>query len=321
MDILVITTGGTICSLASADTGNKNDVRTGEVLPQIIKKVKGRLADDYGITGVGFDVESPINTLSENMTIELWNRLISYLSGVDYASYDGIILMHGTDTLHMTAPLLSILLGGRGIPVILVSGHRIITDPESNAFDNFTNAVRMIGKLAAEDMSEKENVFVIYRNMDMVSYVHRASELEECKDYSEEFFSLGMCELEKWMNEYEPQELCKPKNISGLVLKDDVLLIKPYVGINYERYSLDGVKAVLHCLYHSSTANADGDLPSSALYLLEKCRTAGIPMYIFPCDESSYRYVTTKALLEGGAVPVSGGTWNAAYIKALVGMI
>ncbi|MBO4863139.1 MAG: asparaginase [Eubacterium sp.] len=318
MSILVVTTGGTICSLASAETGNKNDIKTGAVLPQILDEVKRRLAGDYGMTGIAFEVESPINTLSENMTIELWNELIGYFRDKDISGYEGLIVMHGTDTLHMTAPLLSIALGGIGVPVILVSGHRIITDPESNAFDNFTNAVRMIDKLSGEDMAGKENVFVVYRNMNMVSYVHTGEALEECGDYSEEFFSKGMCELEKWMKEYSPIELCKPMSLDDLTLKDDVLLIKPYVGINYSRYSLDGVRAVLHLMYHSSTLNAVGKSPSSALYMLECCKEAGIPMYIFPCDENSYRYVTTKTLLEAGALPLTGGTWNYTYTKLLL---
>ena len=98
-----------------------------------------------------------------------------------------------------------------------------------------------------------------------------------------------------------------------------MLYIKPYVGINYDRYNLEGVSAVLHGLYHSSTANAGNDSgASSALHLLERWRSAGIPMYIFPCDENSYRYITTKALIEGGAIPITGGTWNRAYTQLLI---
>jgi L-asparaginase len=101
-------------------------------------------------------------------------------------------------------------------------------------------------------------------------------------------------------------------------IKDNVLYIKPYVGINYDRYSLDGVSAVLHGLYHSSTANALMETKQSALRMLDRCKNAGIPMYIFPCNKEAYRYVTTKALLEGGAIPINGGTWNRAYTELLI---
>ena len=328
MKILLITTGGTICSSSSADNG-KNDINTEDVLPKLLDNVRQSLKS---YKHIDFEIASPINTLSENMTVHLWNVLLDYLRSVDYDSFDGVIILHGTDTLHMTAPLLSILMRGISCPVILVSGNRVITDPESNAFDNLRDAVRMIRKLSdlsagADEQSAGDeeqyantediiNVYSVYRNMDGVSYVHKASELEECGDYSEDFFSRGMVETEAWLesaisvdgvesvgNEalHEPadsnKQLKSPLLFNRFELMDNVLYIKPYVGINYDRYNLEGVSAVLHGLYHSSTANAGNDSgASSALHLLERCRSAGIPMYIFPCDENSYRYVTTKAV-------------------------
>lgn len=344
MKILIVTTGGTICSTASAENGNKNNVNTGAVLPVLVDEAKNSLKNDFDITDLSFDIVSPINVLSENMTIEAWNVLLAALKEVDYEKYNGLIILHGTDSLHMTAPLVSLVMKGIGCPVILVSGNRIITDPESNAVENFANAVRMIrvisnnGKsddnLAGNNACLTDNTYVVYRNMDGISYVHKASLLEECADYSEDFFSKGMLKFDDWMkgeksdggsyddinNEKESAEEL-PLIKKDIILTDDVLYIKPYVGINYDRFSLEGVRCVLHSLYHSSTANAADTSVHSALHMLKRCNEAGIPMYIFPCNKESYRYVTTKALLEDGAIPLDGETWNLAYAGLLIGQI
>ena len=344
MKILIVTTGGTICSTASAENGNKNNVNTGAVLPVLVDEAKNSLKNDFDITDLSFDIVSPINVLSENMTIEAWNVLLAALKEVDYEKYNGLIILHGTDSLHMTAPLVSLVMKGISCPVILVSGNRIITDPESNAVENFANAVRMIrvisnnGKsddnLAGNNVCLTDNTYVVYRNMDGISYVHQASLLEECADYSEDFFSKGMLKFDDWMkgeksdggsyddinNEKESAEEL-PLIKKDIILTDDVLYIKPYVGINYDRFSLEGVRCVLHGLYHSSTANAADTSVHSALHMLKRCKEAGIPMYIFPCNKESYRYVTTKALLEEGAIPMDGGTWNLAYAGLLIGQI
>ena len=350
MKILIVTTGGTICSTTSAENGNKNNVNTGAVLPVLVDEAKNSLKNDFDITDLSFDIVSPINVLSENMTIEAWNVLLAALREVDYGKYNGLIILHGTDSLHMTAPLISLMMKGIGCPVILVSGNRIITDPESNAVENFANAVRMINVISInkpENESLESNVFpsdntyVVYRNMNGISYVHRAALLEECADYSEDFFSAGMIRFEEWIEketiegksvnkidieeEVSVEEALDNDHFEGpplikknILLTDDVLYIKPYVGINYNRFSLEEVRCVLHGLYHSSTANAADDSAHSALHLLKRCKDAGIPMYIYPCNKDSYRYVTTKALLEAGAIPLNGGTWNLAYSRLLV---
>ena len=352
MKILIVTTGGTICSTASAENGNKNNVNTGAVLPILVEEARNSLKNYMDVSELSFDMVSPINVLSENMTINDWNLLIAELSKVDYEKYSGLIILHGTDSLHMTAPLISLLMKGSGCPVILVSGNRIITDPESNAVDNFVNAIRMIHVISNCKKSENksadtnkylaDNTYVVYRNMDSISYVHHAALLEECADYSEDFFSKDMIKTRDWLeskasdgesdcvkiydwindersncgldDEIEAIPLIK----KDIILTDDVLYINPYVGINYDRFSLEGVRCVLHSLYHSSTANAADDSVHSALYMLKRCKDAGIPMYIFPCNKESYRYVTTKALLEAGAIPLDGGTRSFAYVKLLL---
>lgn len=307
MRILLILTGGTICS--EKNENGLNDLNTDDAVAKLISKYEG------------IDVIAPINTLSENMTIDKWNKLIKVLRNTNLESYDGVMFLHGTDTLHLTSTLMGVLLKDIGRPVMMVSAHRILSDPESNGVDNFDKSVALIEWLSAKKMS---GVYVIYRNMDGVSYVHHATHLEECGDYSEDFFSKDMIEYSKliedeslkWFKTISSQDV-NPLALVGN-LSDNVLFIKPYVGINYDRYNLGGVKAVLHGMYHSSTVNTEGDGATSALSLLRKCNALGVDFYIFPCKEGEFRYSSTKPLLDEGAKCLYGGTWEEAYVRLLI---
>lgn len=318
MKILLILTGGTICS--ARNENGLNDLNTDAATESLISKY-----DEI-------EIISPINTLSENMTIVKWNSLINTLKHVDYSKYEGIMILHGTDTLHLTASLVGILLSDVGCPVMMVSAHRILSDPESNGVDNFDKSVEMIKWLSARKMG---GVYVIYRNMDGVSYVHHATHLKECDDYSEEFFSEDMIEYNQLLKDDSLSWFSKLSDDLQRVntlnysssdssinrvgeLQDNVLFIKPYVGINYDRIGLDGVKAVFHGMYHSSTINTEGDGPTSAMSLLKRCKEQGIDFYIFPCKDGEYRYDSTRPLMEGGAKCIYGGTWEEAYIRLLI---
>jgi beta-glucosidase len=95
-------------------------------------------------------------------------------------------------------------------------------------------------------------------------------------------------------------------------LTPDVLLIHPYVGIRYDSISLSGIRAVLHTLYHSSTA------PKELTGFLNRCKAEGVTCYILPCDAKAYHYETTTELLRGGAIPLSGMTEERAYMCLLM---
>ncbi|MBR0146993.1 MAG: asparaginase [Eubacterium sp.] len=93
----------------------------------------------------------------------------------------------------------------------------------------------------------------------------------------------------------------------------DVLLLHPYVGIRYDCISLAGIRAVVHTLYHSSTA------PKELTGFLDHCREAGVKCYILPCEPADCHYETTAELLEHGAIPIHGMTEESAYMKLLMG--
>ncbi len=301
-------TGGTICSFENERGERAADTERAEAL--IVNNFKN--GNSVYRNSVDFDVRSPLNILSENMTVASWNTLVTQMKGYKYDEYDGVIILHGTDTLAYTSALLSLLMSGVSIPVFLVSSQLPIYMEEANGNDNFKTAVELIAKRTVP------NVYALYRNSDGM-YVHLASHLLQCANNSCEFFSCDMKRLEDFAGVMSPRGdmmLYKCNTLTPSVLK-----ISEYVGIDYSRYSLEGVKAVLHGTYHSSTLAVDTESERySSLSLIKRCKSNDIPFFIHPCDSEAYDYESTGKALRQGAIALDGLTSEMAYVKLLVGV-
>lgn len=324
--ILMILTGGTIGTMVGAD--GKRRLPSEKAEPILLTSLRKREPD------LGFEVKvcTPYEVLSEHMTLKHLERLADCLRGEDLTRFDGILITHGSDTLAFTATFLGELMRGCPIPVFLLATQRPIEEPESNGVENTRAAFYLLmHSVAAASVCKGEDgssslVFVTYRNSDGVMYLHRAEELRQCQPGTEDFFSVGMKALKKSEDgRYDwPAETVRETEtdvnasvgawcVPDISLAPDVLLLHPYVGIRYDCISLSGIRAVLHTLYHSSTA------PKELAGFLDRCREAGVPCYILPCDPENFHYETTAELLEHGAVPVSGMSEERAYMKLILG--
>ena len=319
LNILLMLTGGTICSFADERGERVSDTERAQYL--IVEKFR-KSASEYA-ERVDFDIRRPIDILSENITVSHWNKLISELKSVDCEKYDGVMILHGTDTLAYTASLLSVLLKGVNIPVFLISSQLPIYMEGANGVENFISAV----ELTAHGVSPE--VYVVYKNQAERTdergglYLHTASRLRQCAEGSNNFYSEGMIPPECAVIGTE-RTRDSASNIplhSAPELRDCVLKIEPYAAINYSHFSLRGVRAVLHGVYHSQTVSAAGDSRSSILSLIARCRSKKTPIDVFiaPCDEGSYDYQSTGDALRAGAWAISGITPESAYTKLLIG--
>lgn len=301
MRILMILTGGTICTTAGSNGHRSADTDT-------VKSVMlERLIHEYPqYKDVEIDSVVALNTLSENMTIAKLNQLIEVLQAQSYEGYDAVFIGHGTDTLHITAPLISMLFKGMDIPVFMIVSNKGLEYEEANGISNMGRSLEYV------ESGIKPGTYVVYRNSDGISYLHKAERLMECSDYSADFFSLP----DRVPEVDAPAE--KPLLNRIRKLNDSVLIVKPYAGIRYDRYNLDGVKAVLHGTYHSYTLCTEGQSETSAVYLFDKCKEAGIDFYLSPCNGEEYTYTSTETLLTRGACPLYGYTLGGAYAYLLI---
>lgn len=333
--ILLLLTGGTICSFGNGNGKQVADAKKAQTL--IVEKFRGGGSPYRSESATQFENRIPpeLDILSENMTPLHWDALVRELKSCGLSQYDGVILLHGTDTLAYTAAMLSVLLDGTPVPVFLVSSQLPLYEPRTNGNDNFRAAVELIAGGIAPD------VYAVYRNTEPADggaedrmYLHRGAHLRQCANHSENFYSAGMTEIgfgaacpvvpdclrgEK-PSRTEPMPLVRCGRLFPCVLR-----IEPYTGIDYRWFSLDGVKAVVHGTYHSSTmpvypyGKDRMDSSHSVMSLKKRCDEAGIPLFVEPCDPEAYRYETTGILLGAGAIPLCGMTSEMAYVRVLLG--
>lgn len=140
----LVMTGGTISS--------KLDSRTGGAFP--LSDV-GEFAKIYPklFEMVNVKISAPFMKLSENMSSEDWISLATAVKGLlDDKDIEGVIVTHGTDTLHYTSSALSFFLKNLNKPVVLTYSQRSSDRASSDADLNLRCAARMALSECAEVM-------------------------------------------------------------------------------------------------------------------------------------------------------------------------
>lgn len=87
----------------------------------------------------------------------------------------------------------------------------------------------------------------------------------------------------------------------------NILVISPYVGIDYNSYNLDDVQVVLHTMYHSATA------PYKVKAFISRCEEKGIPFY-FVTENPSADYESAKDFKN----IIFSSTLESAYVRLLL---
>jgi len=128
--IAVVTTGGTITSRVDYKTGAVHALtKPEELLAQIPELSK--LAN--------LEIVAPFSIMSEDMTPNDWQTLASKINEIlQDKSIRGVIVTHGTDTLHYTSAALSFMLGKLAKPVAVVGGQR---SSDRGSFDGAQNLI------------------------------------------------------------------------------------------------------------------------------------------------------------------------------------
>lgn len=127
--ILLITTGGTIASVATRQGLRPRE--TGEDLLRLV-----------GHTGHSVTVRDLFSLDSTNIEPEEW-RQIAECVYQERLAYDGIVIAHGTDTMAYTASALTFMLPGIDRPVVLTGSQLPISHPLSDAPANLRCAFAM----------------------------------------------------------------------------------------------------------------------------------------------------------------------------------
>lgn len=131
--ILILHTGGTIASKVSYETGGVIAKFKPEELLELIPEL-GKIAN--------IETKLISNIFSEDMGFKDYNILAKEIKKAK--GYKGIIITHGTDTLHHTSAALSFMVDNLGFPVILVGSQRSSDRGSSDAAINMICATQFI---------------------------------------------------------------------------------------------------------------------------------------------------------------------------------
>ena len=134
--VKLLGTGGTIAS--------RLDYRTGAVIPAFTPgELYGAVPELADICNL--NTEKLFAVFSENMGPEQYKRLAIAIGKEIENGIDGIIIGHGTDTLHHTASALSYMVQNPPVPIILVGSQRSSDRPSSDAALNLMHATTAAG--------------------------------------------------------------------------------------------------------------------------------------------------------------------------------
>ncbi len=138
--ISLISTGGTIASTV--------DYRTGAVTAQFDAEDVLRAVPDLA-GRANYRGRVVANILSENMTPAIWDELARAVHEEIEAGADGVVVMHGTDTMAYSASALAFALESP-VPIVFTGSQRSADRPSS---DNVMNAVCAV-EAAKSDCAE-----------------------------------------------------------------------------------------------------------------------------------------------------------------------
>jgi len=178
-NIKLFGTGGTIAS--------RLDYRTGAVIPAFspgeLYGACPELADICNLT-----TDKLFAVFSENMGPEQYRKLAVEIGKQIESGIDGIVIGHGTDTMHHTAAALAFMVQNPPVPIVLVGSQRSSDRPSSDAALNLIHATRT----AAESDIAEVVVCMFGPTSDEYGLIHRGTRVRKMhSSYRSTFRTIG----------------------------------------------------------------------------------------------------------------------------------
>lgn len=172
-------TGGTIAS--------RLDYRTGAVIPAFSPgELYGSVPELADICNL--ETEKLYGVFSENMGPDQWKGTAEAIGKEIEKGVQGIVIGHGTDTMHHTAAILSFMVQNSPVPIVMVGSQRSSDRPSSDAALNLMHSV----KTAAESDIAEVMVCMFGPTSDSYGLLHSGTRVRKMhSSYRSTFRSLG----------------------------------------------------------------------------------------------------------------------------------
>lgn len=310
--VLLIHTGGTLMMGAKGEDASTApltpDVFSSDVLSEV--PALGRIAD--------IDTRVVFNLDSADMQPAGWVTLAREVHGAltGPGAYDGVVIVHGTDTMAYTASALAFLLGPIPKPVVLTGAQRPLIERRTDARENLVDAVTV----ATLDVPEVQIVFA--------AHAYRGVRAKKRDAWSFEAFGSPGCAplVNLGVGVDIGSHVRRSAELSALDdrLERSVLATRIFPGLDSRllRGALHaGVRGLVLEAYGSGTLpHVEGTL----IRVIEEARTLSVPVVVvsqcYRADVELERYAGGAAALAAGALSGGGMTTEAAVAKLMVGL-
>ncbi|MDP8202432.1 MAG: Glu-tRNA(Gln) amidotransferase subunit GatD [Candidatus Tenebribacter burtonii] len=304
-------TGGTIAS--------RLDYRTGAVIPAFSPgELYGAVPELADICNL--ETEKLFAVFSENMGPEQYKTLAIAIGKEIEKGIDGIIIGHGTDTLHHTAAALSFMIQNPPVPIILVGSQRSSDRPSSDAALNLMHAATAAAK---SDIAEVM-VCMFGPTSDEYGLLHQGTRVRKMhSSYRSTFRTIGDTPIATVTRDkitpikrnYNHRR--NDRKVSILpYFEDKVALLYYYPNMQPDMiYSLidNGYKGIV------IAGTGLGHVNKPLYPAIKKCKELGIPIYMTVQTLWGYVhmfvYDTGRDLMNYGIIPAENMLPEVAFIK------
>ncbi|MBN1591753.1 MAG: Glu-tRNA(Gln) amidotransferase subunit GatD [Candidatus Coatesbacteria bacterium] len=310
-NITLLGTGGTIAS--------RLDYRTGAVIPAFspgeLYGAVPELADVCNLETIKL-----FGIFSEDMSPLQWTTLAKGIGEQIKKGVDGIVIGHGTDTMHHTSAILSYMVQKPPVPIILVGSQRSSDRPSSDAALNLINATR---SAAYGDIAEVL-VCMFGPTSDQYCLLHRGTRVRKMhSSYRSTFRTLS----DSPVGRVSPTEYVVLKEHVNRRRKDREVIIDPAfeekvsIVYYYPNMKPDIIESLVDNGYKGIVIAGTG-LGHVNKPLYEPIRVAcNKGVHVFMTVQTLWGYVqmfvyeTGRELMQRGIVPAANMLPEAAYMK------
>jgi len=309
--VKLIGTGGTIAS--------RLDYRTGAVIPAFspgeLYGAVPELADICNLT-----TEKVFAVFSENMGPEQYKKLAVAIGKEIENGVDGIVIGHGTDTLHHTSAALTFMVQNSPVPIVLVGSQRSSDRPSSDAALNLMHATTAAGH---GDIAEVM-ICMFGPTSDEYGFLHRGTRVRKMhSSYRSAFRTIGDTPLATVSRKgvvpikkaYNPRR--KDRNVSILPYFEEKVTMVYY----YPNMQPDIIDAIVDAGYKGIVivGTGLGHVNKPIYPAIERAAKKGVAIYMTVQTlwgfVHMFVYDTGRDLMAKGIIPAENMLPEVAYIK------
>jgi glutamyl-tRNA(Gln) amidotransferase subunit D len=309
--VKLLGTGGTIAS--------RLDYRTGAVIPAFTPgELYGSVPELAEICNL--ETEKLYGVFSENMGPEQWVGTATAIGREIEKGVQGIVVGHGTDTMHHTAGILSFMVQDSPVPIVMVGSQRSSDRPSSDAALNLINAT----KTAAESDIAEVMVCMFGPTSDQYDLLHRGTRVRKMhSSYRSTFRTIGDIPIAMVSREkiIPLRDDYRRRRNDRRVRIDTAFEEKVAIVYYYPNMKPDIIEALIDNDYRGIVIAGTGlGHVNKPLYpAMKRATEKGIAMFMTVQTlwgyVQMYVYDTGRDIMELGVVPAANMLPEVAYVK------